>query len=253
MAIHLIGTPMIAHSRLTAQIAPHCVARLSAAELHDEDKSVFNQLNARLLRFEQKLLAEVAAICQKLSDVSLLNTADFRAEAQLYFCLHQDDPQFDEDDDNVLCVMTVDFVCDEKTSWCQLDLEVALKNDPDVRLDTDSSELWMGDSLRVQHELAAEPHSVLLHHLLGEVRQGERQHHYHRRSIGLLDILRIGEVFYQLIGTFGICEPLQLPYPSRLSQLAQNVEPYQTPCSLRRPCSIPFIARNTETGINDEA
>lgn len=252
MAVHLSGTPMVRHYKLTEQIAPHCVARLSVAELHDEHKSAFNQLNVRLLQFEQKLLAEIAAICQKLSDVSLLNPEDFAAEAQLYFCLHKDDPQFSEDDNNILCVMTVDFVADDKAGWSPLELQIAQQYDPEVSLDTNSCALWVGDSLRVQRELVTEPHSALLYHLLHEVRQGERQQHYHRRSIGLLDILRIGEVFYKLVGTFGIVEPLHLTYPSRLRQFAQHVEPYQIPCALRRPYYIPFRARDTETGISND-
>lgn len=242
MAIHLIGTACIRHATLTETLAPQCVARISAQQLTTEEKSAFQRLNDRLLAFEQKMLAEMLTIYQGLSCLAWFDREDFHPQVLVYFCLHQTDPQFDEDDNNVLCVMSVDFFPDDKAIWGELELKLAMQNNPNTKMDKDSIELWIKDALQLQHQLAREPHSTLLHHLLREVLQGESRIHYNSQSIGLLDLVRIGELFYQLIPKFAMLEPLQLDYPGWLHKFAKEAKPYHVPCELNEQ-QLPFRSR----------
>ncbi|HEY9040792.1 MAG TPA: hypothetical protein VIN66_01295 [Rheinheimera sp.] len=77
----------------------------------------------------------------------------------------------------------------------------------------------------LQYAVALPPHSVLLHYLLKEVityRNADNP-----GSLGLLDLLRIGTVGYQLKPSLCLYAPLQLSYPQSLHQLANKLTPYQ--------------------------
>ncbi len=58
----------------------------------------------------------------------------------------------------------------------------------------------------------------------------------------MLDLVRIGELFYQLIPKFAMLEPLQLDYPGWLHKFAKEAKPYHVPCELSDQ-QLPFRSR----------
>lgn len=241
MALHLTTIPVLRHAVLLTELVPRLSVKPNLAELTAAQKACFDPLNAKLLRLEQQILQDAVALYRQIADKCPFSLDDLHYEATVTFHLHEEDKYFSDESDNTLCLMNIDFAVENKQNWPLSELRLQMQLDAQLTLHNDSAQLLCSDPLAIHHALAQQPHSVLLHYLLKEVityRNADNP-----GSLGLLDLLRIGTVWYELNPRLCLTAPLQLSYPQSLHQFADKVTPYQ-PSELPRKNHAVFRARD---------
>jgi hypothetical protein len=241
MALHLTTIPVLRHAVQLTELVPRLSVKPNLAELTAAQKACFDPLNAKLLRLEQQILQDAVALYRRIAANCTFDLDDLHYDATVSFHLHEEDKYFSDDSDNTLCLMNIDFAVENKQNWPLSELKLQMQLDSALTLHNDSAQLLCPDELNIHYALAQPPHSVLLHYLLKEVityRNADNP-----GSLGLLDLLRIGTVWYELNPRLCLTAPLQLSYPQSLHQFADKVTPYQ-PSELPRKNHAAFKARD---------
>lgn len=248
MTVHLAAIPVFQHSALLTELVPRLSVKPAVDDLTEAQKAYFELLNQKLLQVEQQILQDVLALNRQMSTSCPFSMDDLRYSAAVSFYLHQEDKHFNDDYDNTLCLLNLDFSVENKQEWSLPELSRQMQQNAQLTLHKNSAELMRADPLAVQYALAQEPHSVFLHYLLKEVLTYRNADN--AGSLGLLDLLRIGAVFYELNIKLGLAIPLQLSYPQSLHHFASKVSPY-CPSEQPRKNHAAFKARDEKTA-NDE-
>lgn len=240
MALHLTTIPVLQHDVLVSDLVSRLSVKPTLAELTAAQKACFAPLNAKLLRLEQQILQDAVALYRQIAANCPFDLDDLHYDATVSFHLHEEDKYFSDDSDNTLCQMNIDFTVENKQKWPLSELKLQMQLYSALTLHNDSAQLLCPDELKIHYALAQPPHSVLLHYLLKEVITYRNANN--PGSLGLLDLLRIGAVWYKLKPSLCLYAPLQLSYPQSLHQLANKVTPYQ-PSEPPRKYHAAFKAR----------
>lgn len=242
--MHLSAIPVVINSVAITELVPRIAQKLTLDELTAEQRACFEPLNIALLQAEQQLLQDALALQRQMTNQSQFDSKDLHYSASVYFHLHKDDAHFYEESDNLLCVMRLDFSVENKLNWPAEELAFQRELDPEITLAQDSAVLLDSDPLSLHFALAAPPHSVLLHYLFKEVISYRNAHNLGR--LGLLDLLRIDTLSYDIFIQLGVEVPLNFPYPKSVKPYTSQVLAYQ-PSEKPRYNHASFIARTSPT------
>lgn len=243
MSVHLSTIPVVINSVVITELVPRIAKKLSLDALTADQKACFEPLNAALLQAEQQLLQDVLVLQQQMASQSQFDPKDLHYSASVAFHLHKEDAYFSDDSDNLLCVMSLDFVVENKQHWPAEELAFQKTLNPELTLEKDSAVLLDSDPLLMHFALAEPPHSVLLHYLFKEVISYRNAHNPGR--LGLLDLLRIDTLSYDIFIQLGLAAPLNLRYPKSLKPFTNQVSAYQ-PSEKPRYNHASFRARTNE-------
>ncbi|MEE2003170.1 hypothetical protein QWY20_17080 [Alkalimonas sp. MEB108] len=200
MAKLLLISPTLCWQQRLPELSPYFMGALHGNELTRTERLTFERLNKRLYALEQELANDIAAVMEELPALSLHGqAASFQCNARLYFCLHDDDPYYNDDDSNYLVLLELHV---QTAPW-----------EPQQLPDGPRAVLWPCPSSSLQQQLATAPHSGMLATLVAE-------------GLSLANCLRIGSVKTELLLTCRNSHRFNLPYSRRLSAMADYAAPY---------------------------
>ncbi len=213
-------SPCIKTGMSVPDISPWTATAMAPAELNPQQIEYMVALNSKMFQVEQRMLADILQVRQRIGILLTRRPDDYFVESAVYCCLHQDDPCYLEGQSNILCTLTMDWRDEVKDhKYKNINWDAGKQWPPEAGHQTDSALIYAWDALRLHHQWAPEPHSVLLQTLLWAMVRNVRSD---ESSIWLSNILRLGEFHYEIKVRLIDGEDLSVTYPSRLHALSSK-------------------------------